>query len=220
MVQASVSAARWLDDEWQATVIHRFGRAVALSLLLHFVVLAVVTWVRLPQHGERPLASIEISLVNPPTRRAEAIEPPKSPPKPADQPARPQAHARVIPPLVPTKPVPVPAPVAPVKPSNDVMRDVMKGVELPPDAPQFGDVSPTERLKKSQLKLPEIPVASETKETVSRAPDSQPRPSLTEDVNKELDEELKKLKNIELPKPAQSEVAPKPVPQVVVVQSP
>jgi TonB family protein len=104
--------------------------------------------------------------------------------------------------------------VAPVKPSNDVMHDVMKGVELPPDAPQFGDLSPTERLKKSQLKLPEIPVASEMKETVSRAPDSQPRPSLTEDVNKELDEELKKLKNIELPKPAQSEVAPKPVPQV------
>lgn len=214
MVHAPASAAFWLDDEWQARVFRRFGRAVAASLLLHLVVLAVVTWVRLPQHGERPLASIEISLVNPPRPRAEAIEPQKGPPKPPQPVVRPQTQAKMAPPPAPTKPVSMPAPVTPVKPSNDVMRDAMKGIELPPDAPQFGDLSPTEKVKKPQLKLPEIPVASDTKETASKMPDAQSRPSLTEDVNKELTEELKKLKSIELPKATQAEVAPKPVPQV------
>ena len=215
MGQAVASTGFWLDDEWQATVFRRFVRAVAVSLALHLAVLAAVAWVRLPRHAERPLASIEISLVNQTTPRAETIEPQKSPPKPVDRPAaRPQAHAKAPPPPVTVKPVPMPAQVAPVKPSNDVMRDVLKGIELPPDAPQFGDFSPTERTKKSQLKLPDIPVASETKEAPSRLPDATPRSSLTDDVNKELNEELKKLKSIELPKPPPAEASPKPAPQV------
>jgi TonB family protein len=94
------------------------------------------------------------------------------------------------------------------------MRDVVKGIELPPDAPQFGDISPTERVKRPQLKLPEIPVAPVAGETASKVPDAKPRPTLTEDVNKELNEELKKLRSIELPKPVQAEVAPRPAPQV------
>jgi TonB family protein len=104
--------------------------------------------------------------------------------------------------------------VLPAKPSNDVMRDVMKGVELPPDAPKFGDFSPTERPKKAQLKLPDVPVVSETMEPVTKLPDLKHQPSLTEELNKELDEELKKIKRVELPKPAQAEVLPKPAPQV------
>ena len=213
MVQAAASAGLWLDDEWQARVIRRFGRAVTVSFVLHLLVLAAVTWVRLPQHGERPLASIEVSLVHPPTPRVEPVAPQKSPPKPVDQPA-PRPAPKLAPPPAPTKPAPVPAPVPSVKPSNDVMRDVVKGIELPPDAPRFGDISPTERVKRPQLKLPEIPVAPEAGETVSKVPDAKPRPTLTEDVNKELNEELKKVRSIELPKPVQAEVAPRPAPQV------
>lgn len=204
MIQASASADLWLNDEWQANFTRRLGGAVAVSLALHVGALVVVAWVRLPQHGERPLASIEISLASVPTPPVKAIEPQKSQPKTVDQPK----------PTPPAKMTPVPAPVAPVKPSNDVMRDVMKGIELPPDAPKFGDFSPTERPKKAQLKLPDVPVVSETKEPVSKLNDLSPRPSLAEDFNKELNEELKKINKIELPKPIQAEVSPKPIPQV------
>ncbi|TKS61016.1 MAG: hypothetical protein EWM72_00785 [Nitrospira sp.] len=204
MIQASASADLWLHDEWQANFARRLGGAVAVSLALHVGALVVVAWVRLPQHGERPLASIEISLASVPTPPVKAIEPQKPQPKAVDQPK----------PAPPAKMTPVPAPVAPVKPSNDVMRDVMKGIELPPDAPKFGDFSPTEKPKKAQLKLPDVPVVSETKEPVSKLQDLSPRPSLSEDFNKELDEELKKINKIETPKPIQAEVSPKPIPQV------
>jgi TonB family protein len=49
---------------------------------------------------------------------------------------------------------------------------------------------------------------------VNKLPDLKQRPSLTEDLNKELDEELKKIKKIELPKPVHPEVSTKPAPQV------
>jgi TonB family protein len=94
------------------------------------------------------------------------------------------------------------APVPPVKSSNDVLRDVMKGVELPPDAPKFGDFSPTEKPKKAQLKLPDVPVVPDTKALPAAAPELKPRRSLTEDLTKELDEEFKKIKKLDLPKPA------------------
>lgn len=216
MVQASASAGLWLDDEWHAKLTRRLGRAVAISLALHLGVLAVAAWVRLPHHGERPLASIEISLASMPAPPVKATEPPKSQPKPVEQPKpAPPVKMAPAPAQVPAPaPAPVVAPVAPSKVSNDVMRDVMKGIELPPDAPKLGDFSPTERPKKAQLKLPDVPIVSDTKEPASKAPEQKPRPSLTEDVTKELDEELKKLKKIELPKPAPVEVSPKPVPQV------
>lgn len=206
MVQASASAGMWLDDEWRAHLTRRLGRAVAVSLALHLGGLVVVAWVRLPQHGERPLASIEISLASLPVLPVEASAPQKSPPKAVEQP-KPN-----LPP--PTKMAPAPAPVVPVRPSNDVMRDVIKGIELPPDAPKFGDVSPTEKPKKAQLKLPDVPVFSELEKPVNRLQDLKQGPSLTEDLNKELDEELKKFKKIELPKPTQAEVPPRPVPKV------
>lgn len=213
MVQASTSAGIWLDDEWQANLTHRLGRAVALSLALHLGVLVVAAWVRLPQHGERPLASIEISLASVPTPPAKAIEPQKVQQKVVEAP-KPSPPEKSVP--APTQKLAAgPAPIAPAKPSNDVMRDVMKGIELPPDAPKFGDFSPTERAKKAQLKLPDVPVVSEKKEPASKLQDPKPRPSLTEDLHKELDEELKKLKKVELPKPVQQAVVLlKPAPQV------
>ena len=90
----------------------------------------------------------------------------------------------------------------------------MKDVVLPPTAPAFGDFSPAEKPKKTQFKLPDVPVASETKEPLARVPESKPQPSLTEDLNKELDEEFKKIKNVELPKAASAEPTPKPVPRI------
>jgi TonB family protein len=207
MAQASGSADFWLSDERQGDLSRRLWRAVAISLVVHVGVLAAVSWIRLPKHGERPLASIEIALATMPAPPVKADEPEKSEPKAAEVPA----------PAPPVRPAPLakmaPAP-APVKaPSNDVMGDVMKGISLPPNAPKFGDFSPTEKPKKSQIKLPDVPVVTETKERIKNQ-EAKPQPSLTEDLNKELDEEFKKIKKFELPKAAPADVAPKPAPHV------
>ena len=207
MAQASGSADFWLSDERQGDLSRRLWRAVAISLVVHVGVLAAVSWIRLPKHGERPLASIEIALATMPASPVKADEPEKSELKAAEAPA----------PAPPVRPAPLakmaPAP-APVKaPSNDVMGDVMKGISLPPNAPKFGDFSPTEKPKKSQIKLPDVPVVTETKERIKNQ-ETKPQPSLTEDLNKELDEEFKKIKKFELPKAAPADVAPKPAPHV------
>lgn len=222
MVRASALTDGWFDDEWQARLPRRLGRATVVSLAAHLLLLIVAAWVRLPHHGERPLASIEVALTSLPTPPPKVVEPPKSTPQAVERP-KPAPPAKAAPaPVQNAVPVPAPAPIVPAKTptlplvpeksSNDVMRDLMKGIELPPDAPKFGDFSPTEKPKKAQLKLPDVPVASDTKEPASKPADVKPRPSLAEDLSKELDEELKKLKKVELPRPAPVEPAPKPAP--------
>jgi TonB family protein len=97
------------------------------------------------------------------------------------------------------------------------MRDIMKEIELPPDAPKRGDISPEDKPRKSAaIKLPDVPVGTETKETTQRKlVASAQSSSLTEDSAKELDEELKKIKKLEVPKAAPPvEVPTKPVPQI------
>lgn len=204
MAQASASAGFWLDGERQKDFTSRFWRALAISVVVHVAVLALVAWVRLPKHGERPLASIEISLAAEPAQQERAVSPPLTPPSPPAPPSPPV-------PAPPVKSVPVPAPPKAVKAP---VKDVMKDVVLPPNAPAFGDISPTEKPKKAQFKLPDVPVVSEIPEPQVRAPESKPQPSLTEDLNKELDEEFKRIKKVEMPKAAPAEPTPKPVPRV------
>ena len=124
----SSAADGWFDQEWQDAITRRLGRAVAVSLAVHLGVLIVVAFVRLPQLGERPLASMEISLASLPT-------PPTSSVKVSDPPKASQKVTEVPKPVMPTKSAALPAPVAPapklaavplappVKLSNDVMRD-------------------------------------------------------------------------------------------------
>ncbi len=204
MAQASGSADFWLSDERQTDLSGRLWRAVAISLVVHAGVLAVVSWIRLPAHGERPLASIEIALATMPAPPVNVDEPQKSEPKAAEVPAP-------APSAPPAKMAPAPAPVK--ARSNDVMGDVMKGISLPADAPKFGDFSPTEKPKKQHIKLPDVPVVTEATERIKR-PEAKPQPSLTEDLNKELDEEFKRIKKFELPKAAPADIAPKPVPHI------
>lgn len=230
MVQVAAHSRAWLDEGLQGQLTRRLKRAVGWSIALHLCVFILVTWVRLPQHGERPLASIEISLASlptPPVKTAEpvkAVEPVKTPVKQVETPV----------PTPPMKAAPVAPPVlqrdvaAPPKAAQNPMRDLLKDIELPPDAPKFGDYSPAERSKKvqepavanvSKLKLPDVPVVSEAKVVTKKPAETKPRPSLTDELNRELDEELNKIKKLELPKEskaAQAEPQPTPAPQLEV----
>ena len=210
MVQVAAHSRAWLDEGLQGQLTRRLKRAVVWSVALHLGVFILVTWVRLPQHGERPLASIEISLASlptPPVKAAEpvkAVEPVKTPVKQVETPV----------PTPPVKAAPVPPPVVPrevatpSKAAQNPMRDLLKDIELPPDAPKFGDYSPADKPKKVQeptvanvpkLKLPDVPVVSEAKVVTKKPADAKPRPSLTDELNRELDEELSKIKRPELP---------------------
>ena len=175
-----------------------------------------------PKAVEQPKA-IEHTRV---FEQPKAVEPPKvveqhkavEQPKVVEQP-KPLPPAPVVaatPPPVKAAPAP-----APPKPSNDVMREMLKDIELPPDAPKYGDISPVEKsaekLKKTQLKLPDVPVVTDARESKEKLVDAKPASSLTEDVSKELDEELKRIKKVELPKPvvsAPAEAPSKAAPQV------
>lgn len=258
-MQAWASAGMVSDDEWQATLTRRLGFAVVVSLVLHIGILAMVAWVRLPRHGERPLSSMEISLASLPTLPERAVEPQKSQPiKKEIEPSRPVQQAKPIEqskaiakaivrpkPIEQSKPVeplksieqPNPAPpmktapvslppakaasvppVLPAKSSNDLMDDIMKDIELPPDAPKRGDISPEDKPRKSpMIKLPDVPVLTETKDAAipKRLVASAQSSSLTEDLAKELDEELKKIRKLEVPKAAAplAEVPSRPAPQ-------
>lgn len=270
-MQAWTSAGMSAGDEWQATLTRRLGRAVFVSLVLHVGIVALLTWVRLPRQGERPLASIEISLASLPTLPAKAVEPEKKqpvkkeveqpkaaekpkpveqtkrvePPKPIEQPppvesSKPVEQSKVVEPTTPVEspkpapsvkatPTPIPPvnvappppPIPSVKQSNDIMRDVLKDIELPPNAPKLGEISPETTPKKAPaIKLPDIPVMGETKEVIEKQAAASPSSSsLTEESAQELDEELKRIKKFELPKqtpapPLPAEAQAKPVPRV------
>jgi TonB family protein len=233
------------DDEWQAKLARRLSRALFVSLVLHLGILAIVAWIRLPRHGERPLASVEISLASLPAPQVKTLEPQKSQPvskekdverpkptpqsKSVDSPkpiertttiAPPKAvpvpkQASVPPPAV--SPPPVSPPVTRAKSSNDVMSEIMK---LPPDAPKRGDISPEEKPRTtSAMKLPDVPVVSDTKDLTGKPVVQKSSSSLTEDLAKDLDEEFKKINKLEVPKAAASvdvpvRPAPQPAPQV------
>ncbi|OQW32212.1 MAG: hypothetical protein A4E19_19440 [Nitrospira sp. SG-bin1] len=248
------------DDEWQATLARRLGFAVIVSLILHVGILAMVAWVRLPRQGERPLASIEISLANLSTLPEKSVEPQKSqpikkeierpkpvqptkpiepskaiePPKPVASPksveqAKPSESPKSAPAVAaPVKAAPVslppvtaappPTPVAPAKSSNDLMHDIMKDIELPPDAPKRGDISPEDKPRKSpvMMKLPDVPVVADTKDAPQKKlMASAQSSSLADDVTRELDEELKRIKKLEVPKAVPPvDVPSKPAPQI------
>ncbi len=211
--QVSLLSGMGFDRDDQSRLSARLKRTLALSLVVHVVVLLVVAGLRLPQQGERPLTSVEVSLVSLPTpvRQAESVKPVES--------------AKVSDP----KPIPVPlvkavipsAVLAAVPPVGEKRRDMLRDLELPPDAPKFGDLSPaTKSAGQPQqaakvLDIPHVP-------DVVQAPVAKvlQRSSVSEDVSRELEEELKKVKQfqpaakLDIPKEVKpSEMSVKPVPQ-------
>ncbi len=213
--QASVLSGLWFDQEDQSRLCSRLKRTLALSLVLHVVVLLVAVGLRLPQQGERPLASVEVSLVSLPTPVKQA------------EPAKPAESTKVS----DSKPVPAPlvkavtpraAPSA-APPTGERRRDMLRDLQLPPDAPKFGDLSPATKsvaqpqpaAKVKMLDIPRVPDV--VQDPVAKIPQ---RSSVSDDLNRELEEELKKIKQfqpaakLDIPKEVKpSEASVKPVPQ-------
>ena len=200
--QASLLPGMGFDQDDRSRLSARLKRTLALSLVVHVVVLFVVAGLRLPQQGERPLTSVEVSLVSLPTpvRQAEAGKPVES--------------AKVSDP----KPVPAPSAALPV---GEKRRDMLRDLQLPPDAPKFGDLSPaTKSVAQPQqaakvLDIPRVPDVAQ--DPATKIPQ---RSSVSDDLNRELEEELKKIKQfqpaakLDIPKEVKpSEASAKPVPQ-------
>ena len=194
--QAPVLSDGWFDLGDRSKLSARLKRTLALSLILHVVVLLVAVGIRLPQKGERPLTSVEVSLVSLPTPVKQA------------EPAKPAPPVKAVAPSIPS----------PAPPVGEKRRDVLKDLQLPPDAPKFGDLSPAKSAGQPQqaakaLDIP--PVPDVTQDPVSKVPK---RPTISDELNREL-EELKKIKQfqpvakLETPKEVKpSEAPPVPVP--------
>jgi hypothetical protein len=141
-----------------------------------------------------------------------------APPKPAPALVQPVPPA---PTLTIPQPIPQtvkPSPAAPVRSRRDVMEDLLKDIELPPNAPKFGDMSPTKpesrkplpaKLERAQekpqndldflkkLKVPEMAAAPMEVPKESSRP--VPMPPKLRSLSEELDPELKELKPIQAP---------------------
>lgn len=212
---AQVHAAFWFDRDEQDRFSRCLGRTLTISLALHVLALLVMMGIRLSPHGERPLAAVEVNLVNLPT-----------PVKTIEQP-RPVAPVKRAEP----KPLPAPAPAPPVKtlaPTStpvsaparpSVAKDILKDLELPPEAPKFGELTPAKAVAQPRpqapvkVKVPDLPRLPDVMpDQVVKAPQ---RTSISEELDRELEEELKKVKEykpaakLDIPK----EVPVKPIPQ-------
>jgi TonB family protein len=220
---AQVYAAFWFDRDEQDRFFRRLGRTLSISLVLHVIVLLVVMGIRLAPHGERPLAAVEVNLVTSPTPQ-KTIEPPRpvepvkrvdAKPVPLPVPVRAPA-----PPIKTPAPAPTATPVSvPARPS--VAKDILKDLDLPPDAPKFGELTPAKTVAQpkaqapARVQVPDLPRIPDVPERVTKTPQAPQRTSISEELDRELEEELKKVKEftpaarLETPK----EAPPKPVPQ-------
>ncbi len=249
-----------LDADQREALGVRFKWTVIASLTLHLCVLLATSGMRFMQHSERPLASVQVSLVTmspparptetPTVRQADAMKPHKVVQPTVPPPVKPAP----LPPIAAAKPV-TSAPVPPMRSdapgarrsSGDMMRDVLKGIELPPEAPKFGELSPAKPVTPSQrvdvprpdralekvhsdidtllgkLKVPDVtPMTPAAPGEPVKTVQAQPRqPSLAEQFDQELEEELKKLQaRPRAIKPVEPPQEAKPVPEPAVKQVP
>ena len=194
--QASIPSSLWFDQEDQSRLSSRLKRTLVISLVLHVVVVLVATGLRLPHQSERPLTSVEVSLVSLPTppKQAESAQPVESRKISDLKPAPAPLVKAVVPNATPS--------VTP--PMGEKRRDILQDLQLPPDAPKIGELS------------------SAIKSAVQAQPAAKlpHRSSVSDDLNRELEEELKKIKQfqpaakLDIPKEVKlSEALVKPMPQ-------
>jgi colicin import membrane protein len=209
--QASVQSSLWFDRDDQSKLFSRLKRTLVLSLVLHVVVLFAAVGLQLPQYGERPLTSVEVSLVSLPTPMKQA------------EPAKPVESAKVsdsktaVAPLVKAVPSAISSAAPPV---GEKRRDILRDLQLPPDAPKFGELSPTTKSARPQqaakaFDIPHVPDIAQ--DPVAKIPR---RSTVSDDMNRELEEELKKIRQfqpaakLDIPREVKpTEASIKPMPQ-------
>ena len=202
-VRAQAGSVLWFDQEDQDRFFARLGRTLTVSFILHLALLTAITGLRLVPRGERPLAAVEVNLVSlpVPVRTSEQHKP-----------AEPVKRADSKPAPAPPVKAEAPAPAAPAARSS-VAKDILKDLQLPPEAPKFGEltsaqsVAPPQPQARQKVKVPDLPrVPDLAPEEAIKSPQ---RASVSEDLDRELEEELKKVKEF---KPAAKLDAPKDAP--------
>ena len=223
---AQLYASFWFDRDDQDRLFRRLGRTLTVSLALHVVALLVVMGLRLAPHGERPLAAVEVNLVNLPTPLKTVEQP-----RPVEPVKRAEAKSAPAPPLKTSAPAATPVSV-PARPS--VAKDILKDLELPPDAPKFGELTPAKSVAQpraqtpAKILVPDLPRIPDVPEHAMKIPQTPQRTSISEELDRELEEELKKVKEfkpaakLDIPKEAPIRPAPQPeaaIPQVKAPQT-
>jgi colicin import membrane protein len=223
---AQLYASFWFDRDDQDRLFRRLGRTLTVSLALHVVALLVVMGLRLAPHGERPLAAVEVNLVNLPTP-LKTIEQPR----PVEPVKRAETKSSPAPPVKTSAPAATPVSV-PARPS--VAKDILKDLELPPDAPKFGELTPAKSVAQpraqapAKILVPDLPRIPDVPEHAMKIPQTPQRTSISEELDRELEEELKKVKEfkpaakLDIPKEAPIRPAPQQeaaIPQVKAPQT-
>ena len=204
---AQLYASFWFDRDDQDRLFRRLGRTLTVSLALHVVALLVVMGLRLAPHGERPLAAVEVNLVNLPTPLKTVEQP-----RPVEPVKRAEAKSAPAPPVKTSAPAATPVSV-PARPS--VAKDILKDLELPPDAPKFGELTPAKSVAQpraqapAKILVPDLPRIPDVPEHAMKIPQTPQRTSMSEELDRELEEELKKVKEF---KPAAKLDIPKEAP--------
>ena len=223
---AQLYASFWFDRDDQDRLFRRLGRTLTVSLALHVVALLVVMGLRLAPHGERPLAAIEVNLVNLPTPLKTVEQP-----RPVEPVKRAETKSSPAPPVKTSAPAATPVSV-PARPS--VAKDILKDLELPPDAPKFGELTPAKSVAQpraqapAKILVPDLPRIPDVPEHAMKIPQTPQRTSISEELDRELEEELKKVKEfkpaakLDIPKEAPIRPAPQQeaaIPQVKAPQT-
>jgi len=217
---AQLYASFWFDRDDQDRLFRRLGRTLTVSLALHVVALLVVMGLRLAPHGERPLAAVEVNLVNLPTPLKTVEQP-----RPVEPVKRAEAKSAPAPPAKTSAPAATPVSV-PARPS--VAKDILKDLELPPDAPKFGELTPAKSVAQpraqapAKILVPDLPRIPDVPEHAMKIPQTPQRTSISEELDRELEEELKKVKEFKpaakLDIPKEAPIRPAPQQEAVIPQ--
>jgi TonB family protein len=175
----------WLDLDEAASSLAPVKRMLAVSLAVHLLFLALMAGIRFTPTVER-LQATQVTLVSLTQVQPEAAplppveEAPPSSPKPAAPPVRASAPIAAKVPAMPSI-----KDNATMKAADNRLRDALRGIERPPEAPRLGEYRPVS-----------VPPVAETK---------------TQDKQPSLSELAKQLEQVQRPQP-KAAVASKPKP--------
>lgn len=174
----------WLDSNEAASSLAPVKRMLAVSLAVHLLFLALMAGIRFTPTVER-LQATQVTLVSLTQVQPEAAPPPvKEAPPSSPKPAAPPVRA--------SAPIAAKVPVMPsikdnvtMKAADNRLRDALRGIERPPEAPRLGE-----------YRSVPVPPVAETK---------------TQDKQPSLSELAKQLEQVQRPQP-KAAVASKPKP--------